>query len=679
MRNPLLSDAELPKFNSITAEHIEPAIDQILADNRAALQVLLDEKTVSVEGFISSYETIMDRLDKAWSPVSHLHSVADSEALREAYLPAQAKLSAYHTELGQNEALYKKVKSFVDDASFSRLPQAEKKFLENSVRDFHLSGVDLDGDKKLRYGEIVQRLSELGTCFGNNVLDATQAWEKQIIDLEHLKGLPESALAAARQAAEQKDLEGYLFNLEYPSFFPVITYCDNRALREEIYQAYSTRASELFVTGKLWDNQSIITEVLDLRCELANLLGFESYAHYSLATKMADKPEDVTAFLNELAERSVNVARKEFHSLSDFARESHQVDELAPWDVAYYSEKLRLKEFDLSQEALRPYFPLNGVLKGLFEVVSRLYGIEVKPEEEAVETWHADVQVFAIYQGGQRIARFYLDLYARANKKGGAWMGECRVRRRLSSEAIQQPVAYMVCNFNGPVGNQPALLTHNEVTTLFHEFGHGLHHMLTQVNCAGVSGINGVPWDAVELPSQFLENWCWHPEAIALFAKHHETGEALPQEMLDKLLAAKNFQSGMQMVRQLEFSLFDFVLHSTWKQPGVSVQGVLDAVREKVSVVPIADFNRFQCGFSHIFAGGYAAGYYSYKWAEVLSADAFSRFEEEGIFNAKTGADFKQNILEKGGSETPQALFEAFRGRAPDVSALLRHSGLAKG
>lgn len=676
MSNPLLSGAELPPFHSIAAEHVAPAIDKILADNRIALRGLLAE-TGSCRDFISSYETITDRLNKAWSPVSHLHSVADSEALREVYLPTQAKLSAYYTELGQNQTLYKKVKGLVDDASFDSLSQAEKKLLENSVRDFHLSGVDLDGDKKQRYGEIVQRLSELGTHFGNNVLDATQAWEKHITDASQLAGLPDSALAAARQAAEQKDQEGYLFNLEYPSFFPVITYCDNRAFRQEIYQAYITRASDLFVEGEQWDNQGIMNEILDLRFELANLLGFDSYAHYSLATKMADKPEEVITFLNELAERSVSVAREEFQSLSDFARDTYQVEELAPWDVAYYSEKLRQQEYDLSQEELRPYFPLNDVLAGLFEIVSRLYDIEVRPEEEQVETWHPDVKVFGIYEGGQKVARFYLDLYARANKKGGAWMGECRVRRRLDENSVQLPVAYMVCNFNGPVGDQPALLTHNEVTTLFHEFGHGLHHMLTQVDCAGVSGINGVPWDAVELPSQFLENWCWHPEAINLFAKHHQTGDALPQPMLEKLLAAKNFQSGMQMVRQLEFALFDFVLHSTWKQPGVSVQGVLDEVRQKVSVLPIADFNRFQCGFSHIFAGGYAAGYYSYKWAEVLSADAFSRFEEEGIFNTQTGADFKQYILEKGGSETPQALFEAFRGRAPDVSALLRHSGLA--
>ena len=676
MTNPLLCDAELPQFNSIGAEHVESAIDQVLADNRAALKALLAQTGGSTPEFITAYDTINDHLDKMWSPVSHLHSVLDSEALRGVYLPAQAKLSAYYTELGQNEALYNKIKSLVDDVSFNSLAQEQKTFLENSVRDFHLSGVDLSGEKKQRYGEIVQRLSELGTRFGNNVLDATQAWEKHIVDAKELEGLPESALAAAKQAAEQKELEGYLFNLEYPSFFPVITYCDNRAFREEIYQAYITRASDQFVVGEQWDNQKIINEVLDLRSELAALLGFDTYAHYSLATKMADKPEEVLAFLNELAERSVHVAREEFQALSDFARKAHQLDKLAPWDTSYYSEKLRQKEYDLSQEALRPYFPLSGVLTGLFEVVSRLYGIDVQPLDEKVETWHPDVQVFGIYESGNLIARFYLDLYARENKKGGAWMGDCRVRRRLADQTLQLPVAYMVCNFNGPVGDLPALLTHNEVTTLFHEFGHGLHHMLTQGECAGVSGINGVPWDAVELPSQFLENWCWHPESIQLFAKHHETGEALPQAMLDKLLAAKNFQSGMQMVRQLEFALFDMTLHATWKQPGVSVQGVLDEIREKVAVLPIADFNRFQCGFSHIFAGGYAAGYYSYKWAEVLSADAFSRFEEEGIFNTQTGVDFRQHILEKGGSEPPQVLFKAFRGRAPEVTALLRHSGL---
>ncbi len=672
MTNPLLVDVELPSFERIQAEHVEPAIDKILADNRTLINELLNQSTRHWDNFIAPYEELNNRLDNTWSPVAHLHGVVNSEALRQAYSSAQSKLSAYHTELGQNEALYQTFKQLSETDA---LPQERKRYLDNCVRDFHLSGVHLSGEKKQRYADIVQGLSELSTRFGNNVLDATHAWEKLVSDPDQLAGIPDTARAAAKQAAQQKALDGYLFNLEYPSFFPVITYSDNRSLREEMYRAYMTRASELFPAGAQWDNQNLVNELLDLRLELANLLGYENYAHYSLASKMASTPAEVLTFLNELAERSVALAQDEFQYLTEFAREHFQIDELAPWDVAYFSEKLRQQQFDLSQEALRPYFPLNRVLEGLFDIVHRLYGIDVKALD-AIETWHPDVQVFGLYDQGQLIAQFYLDLYSRPHKKGGAWMGECRVRRRRSDLSLQLPVAYLVCNFNAPVGDQAALLTHRDVSTLFHEFGHGLHHMLTQVECAGVSGINGVPWDAVELPSQFLENWCWHPETIPLFAQHYETGASLPPEMLEKLLAAKNFQSGMQMVRQLEFALFDFELHSAWGQSGVTVQKVLDEVRSRVSVIPVADFNRFQCCFSHIFSGGYAAGYYSYKWAEVLSADAFSRFEEEGIFNRQTGLDFRTHILEQGGSQSPQVLFEAFRGRAPEVTALLRHSGL---
>lgn len=675
MNNPLLSTAALPPFQSILPEHVEPAMDQILADNRAAIAELLLQPSITWDNFITPYEELNDCLSKAWSPVSHLHSVCDSEALRKVYAPCQAKLSVYFTELGQNEALFKAFQSLVDSADFEDLPQERKRYLENCLRDFRLSGVDLSGEKKQRFGEITKRLSELGMQFGNNVLDSTQAWEKLITDPEDLSGLPESALAAAKQAASQKNQSGYLFNLEFPSSFPVMTYCDQREFRQEIYQASNTRASALFTGGDQWDNSALIDELLNLRLEQASLLGFDNYAEYSLATKMASTTDEVFDFLNQLAERSNQAARQEYQTLCQFAAEKFQQDKLEPWDIAYYSEKLRQQQFDLSQEELRPYFPVDSVLSGLFDIVHRLYAIEVKALNN-VETWHEDVRVYGIYEGDTCIASFYFDLYARVGKKGGAWMDECRVRRILPGKTLQLPVAYLVCNFNGPVGDQPALLTHNEVTTLFHEFGHGLHHMLTQVECAGVSGINGVPWDAVELPSQFLENWCWHPEAIQLFAEHYETGEPLPDAMLKKMLAAKTFQSGMQMARQLEFSLFDFTLHATWNPPETQVQAVLDKVRERIAVVPVADFNRFQCAFSHIFAGGYAAGYYSYKWAEVLSADAFSRFEEEGIFNAQTGADFKQHILQRGGAEEPSVLFAAFRGRPPEVSALLRHSGL---
>ncbi|HEX4974905.1 MAG TPA: M3 family metallopeptidase [Pseudomonadales bacterium] len=673
MSNPLLRDDELPAFNEIQAEQIEPALDSILADNRALLNQLLQQEQPSWDSFIAPYEEFNNRLDNAWSPVSHLHSVANNEALRLAHAAAQAKLSAYHTELGQNTELYRVFKTLSEQAE--SLPTERKRFLENAVRDFHLSGVHLSAEKKQRFATIVQRLSELSTSFGNNVLDATQAWEKLITDPAQLAGLPELALAAASQAAARKNLQGYLLTLEFPSYFAVITYCDNRALRKEIYRAYSSRASDTFPSGTQWDNQHLINEMLDLRKELSALLGYESYAHYSLANKMAESPAAVLKFLNELAERSLPLAKKEFEQLSDFARQQGQTEALAPWDLSYFSEKLRQQQFDFSEEALRPYFPLNTVLEGLFDIAQRLYDIDIKALT-AIDTWHPDVQVFGIYEQGHLIARFYLDLYARGQKKGGAWMGECRVRRRRCDQSLQLPVAYLVCNFTAPLAEQPALLTHREVNTLFHEFGHGLHHMLTKVECGGVSGINGVPWDAVELPSQFFENWCWHPNTLPLLARHYQTAEPLPQVMLDKLLAAKNFQSGMQMLRQLEFALFDFELHSRWGEPGLSVQKLLDDVRSRVAVLPAAEFNRFQCSFSHIFAGGYAAGYYSYKWAEVLSADAFSRFEEEGILNRQTGLAFKTHILEQGGSQPPQTLFEAFRGRPPEVTALLRHSGL---
>lgn len=673
MTNPLLRNDELPAFSEIQAEHVMPAIDRILADNRALLDSLLKQEAPSWDSFITPYEEMNNRLDNAWSPVSHLNSVANHEALRQVYVAAQAKLAAYHTELGQNENLYQVFKKLADQAA--DMPAERKRYLDNAVRDFHLSGVHLSGEKKQRFAAIVQRLSELSTLFGNRVLDATQAWEKHVLDTAELAGVPALALAAAQQAAARKGLAGYLFTLDFPSYFPVISYCDNRALREEMYRAYSSRASEIFPGGAQWDNQHLINEILDLRKELAALLAYESYAHYSLANKMADSPAAVLKFLNELAERSVPLAKKEFEQLSEFARKYGQLEALAPWDVTYFSEKMRQQQFDFSEETLRPYFPLNTVLDGLFGIAQSLYGIDIKAQT-GIKTWHPDVQAFGVYEQGQLIARFYLDLYARAQKKGGAWMGECRIRRRSSDQRLQLPVAYLVCNFTAPIGEQVALLTHREVNTLFHEFGHGLHHMLTKVECAGVSGINGVPWDAVELPSQFFENWCWHPDTIPLLARHYQSAESLPSAMLDKLLASKNFQSGMQMVRQLEFALFDFELHQRWGEPGLNVQKVLDEVRSRVAVLPAAEFNRFQCSFSHIFAGGYAAGYYSYKWAEVLSADAFSRFEEEGILNRQTGLAFKTHILEQGGSQPPQTLFEAFRGRPPEVTALLRHSGL---
>lgn len=679
MTNPLLQTSVLPPFTQISPEQVLPAIEQIIAENRCQIEGLLNQTDrPDWDAIVMPLDEINDRLNKAWSPVSHMNAVVNSDELRDAYNACLPLLSEYSTELGQSTGLQNAFQAIADSDTFVGLSAEQKKHIANTLRDFRLAGVALPDEQKQRYAEIKKRLSELGSKFSENVLDATQAWTKLVTDVADLSGVPDTALAAMKQAAEAKGEAGYLITLEFPSYFPIVTYCENAALREEVYQAFVTRASDQGPYAGKWDNTDLIDETLALRHELAQLLGFDNYAGYSLATKMATEPSQVIEFLEDLAKRTRPVAQKEFSELQAYAQAEFGIDQLNAWDVGFYAEKLRQHRFAISQEELRPFFPVERVISGMFETVRRLFDIDIRSLEDA-ETWHSDVRFYEISRQGKVLGRFYLDLYARANKRGGAWMDECRVRRRLPDGDIQMPVAYLTCNFNGPVGDDPALLTHNEVTTLFHEFGHGLHHMLTQVEVSGVSGINGVPWDAVELPSQFMENWCWEPEGIALISRHYQTGESLTQAMLDKLLAAKNFQAAMQMVRQLEFALFDFRLHLEYDQDNpIGVQRLLDEVRQQVSVVPVTDYNRFQHGFSHIFAGGYAAGYYSYKWAEVLSADAFSRFEEEGIFNEETGRSFLHNILEQGGSQEPMDLFVKFRGREPRVDALLEHSGLAE-
>ncbi|WP_207060763.1 oligopeptidase A [Motiliproteus sp. SC1-56] len=674
MSNPLLEAHRFPPFSRIQPEHVEPAFDRLLAESRAELETLLADPPAGW-ALVERLEAIDDLLSQAWSPVSHMNSVVNSEPLREAYNAVLPKLTEYHTELGQNRRLYQAFKGLAESDEFSGLDQAQQQLVHNALRDFHLSGVDLPEAKKRRFGELKQRLSKLGSQFSENVLDATQGWTKHFSDAAPLQGLPENALAQAAQAARQQELEGYLITLEFPSYFAVMTFADNRDLRREVYEAFCTRASDQGPQGGRWDNSEAIDEILRLRHELAQLLGYENYAAYSLATKMAESTDQVVGFLNDLAHKSRPVAQAEYRELAGFARQAG-VERLEAWDIGYFGEKLRQQRYALSQEELRPYFPVDRVLPGMFAVVQRLYGIEIQ-EEQADQLWHSDARLFRIERDGQPLGYFYLDLYARSHKRGGAWMDECRVRRRLEDGSVQLPVAYLVCNFNAPVGETPALLTHTEVSTLFHEFGHGLHHLLTRIEWAGVSGINGVAWDAVELPSQFLENWCWEPEALALISGHYQTGEPLPAELLERMLAARNFQAGMMMVRQLEFSLFDFLLHRDYRpEPATDVQALLDRVRAEVSVVTPPAFNRFQHSFSHIFAGGYAAGYYSYKWAEVLSADAFSRFEEEGIFNPETGRAFEQAILAQGGAREAMDLFVAFRGREPRVDALLRHTGI---
>ncbi|MEM1111329.1 MAG: oligopeptidase A [Pseudomonadota bacterium] len=676
MSNPLLEQHTLPPFSRIRPEHVEPAIRGLIERNKREIDALLASvDPADWENLLAPIEQLNDELEQAWSPVSHLNAVLNSDDLREAYNACLPLLSEYGTWAGQHEGLYKAYQEIATSEAWQSLSQAQQTTIEHALRDFRLAGVALSREDKARYGELRQRLSELGSKFSENVLDATNAWSKLVTE-EELAGLPETALAGAKQAAEHAGEDGYLINLEFPSFYPVLTYCQNRALREEVYTANSTRASEMGPDAGRWDNTFLITEILDLRQQLAALLGFSDYSEYSLATKMADTPDQVISFLEQLAASSHPQAEKEWAELGAFAREDGGLEQLAAWDVGYYAERLRQARYAISQEEIRPYLRADKVLTGMFDVVSQLYGLSIR-EVTDFDSYHPDAQLFEVSQSGEVLARFYLDMYARANKRGGAWMGDCRVRRR-TGEGLQIPVAYLVCNFTPAVGDQPALLSHTELTTLFHEFGHGLHHMLTKQQVAAVSGINGVAWDAVELPSQFLENWCWEPEALAMLSAHIETGEPLPAALLDKMLAARNFQSAMMMVRQLEFSLFDIRLHREWRGGDAeAVQALLDEVRAQVAVLTPPAFNRFQNSFNHIFAGGYAAGYYSYKWAEVLSADAFSRFEEEGVFNPETGADFRREILESGGSRDAMASFVAFRGREPDIEPLLRHSGIS--
>ncbi|MEJ2326846.1 MAG: oligopeptidase A [Chromatiaceae bacterium] len=675
MDNPLFEMTGLPPFSRIRPEHVEPAVDQVLAECRAGIAELTGGSELPTwERFVEPLEELDDRLTRIWSPVGHLNAVMNSDELRQAYNACLPKLSAYGTEVGQNRALFEGYRAV---AAEEHLDGAQRKLLENALRDFHLSGVDLPEGKKTRFKEISQELSQLTSRYEENLLDATNAWSKVVTDEQALAGLPESAKALARQAAEQRGETGLVLTLDFPSYLPVMTYADDPELRREAYEAYSTRASDQGPHAGQWDNTEVMERILALRHELARLLGLGSYAERSLVTKMARTPDEVMHFLNDLAERSVSQARRELAELTEFARDRHQLDELAPWDVAYYSEKLREHRYSITQEELRPYFPLPRVLAGMFSVVERLFELRIQ-EVQGVDAWHADVRFFEIRDvAGELRGQFYLDPFARAKKRGGAWMDTC-TNRLHTARCDQIPVAYLVCNFGPPVGDKPSLLTHDEVETLFHEFGHGLHHMLTKVDYPAVAGINGVPWDAVELPSQFLENWCWEPAALDLISGHVDSGEPMPEALYERMRAAKNFQSAMQMVRQLEFAIFDFRLHREYDpERGGRIYEILGEVRDQVAVIKPPGFNRFAHGFSHIFAGGYAAGYYSYKWAEILSADAFSLFEERGVFDPAAGRSFRESILEKGGSAEAMDLYVAFRGREPTVDALLRQTGIA--
>jgi len=681
MTNPLLSTTDLPTFSQIKPEHVKPAVEKAIADCKKVIsEVLSKNSDFTWANLVIPTDEADDILSKLWSPISHMNSVVSSDELRDAYESCLPLLSEYGTFVGQHQGLYQAYQALKDSSEFSKLETAQQKVITNALRDFTLSGIALSDEDKKRYGEIVTRLSELSSSFSNNVLDATHEFSVTIKDKSELTGLPDSALAAAQELAQSKEQQGFTFTLDIPSYLPVMMYCDNASLREQLYTAFVTRASDQGPNAEEFDNSSIMNELLALRHELALLLNFDNFAQHSLATKMANSTDEVMDFLEGLAVKSQYQGKQDFQELTDFAASEFQQADLQAWDLAYYSEKLKQDRYAISDEELRPYFPKNKAVAGLFEVVNRLFGLTIKARDN-VDTWHDDVEFYDVFDNDNNLrGSFYLDLYAREKKRGGAWMDVCVGRSQLSDDSIQYPVAYLTCNFNGPVGNNPALFTHDEVVTLFHEFGHGIHHMLTQINASSVAGINAVPWDAVELPSQFLENWCWQPEALAFISGHFETGESLPQAMLDKMLAAKNFQSAMQMLRQLEFSIFDFTMHASFDPKAIDneqhIQNTLNKVREQYAVVKAPAFNRFQHGFSHIFGGGYSAGYYSYKWAEVLSADAFGLFEQQGIFDQTTGQSFLTNILEKGGSEEPSALFKNFRGRTPEIDALLRHSGI---
>jgi len=674
--NPLLESitSPLPLFDKIFPEHVLPALDDVLQKQRESLQKLTAQEKPNWQTLIEPLEAMDEELSRVWGPVTHLNAVCDSEDLRKVYQEGVQKTSAWFTELAQNETLYAGLK-YVESHQSSSLNSEQKALLKQSIRDFKLSGAELTGDAKQRFKEVRLRLSELATTFEQHVLDATRAFTLHIIDEHNLAGLPQSARDAAAQRASEGDKQGWLFTLDIPSYLPMMQYSEKGELREKMYRAYCTRA-----TLAELDNSPVIDELLSLRQEIAQLLGFSHYGEYSIATKMASNSEEVTAFLRELAAKSRTMAKQEVQELRAFAKEHLGIDDLQAWDVPFVSEKLRLHTYAMSQEELKPYFPEANVVSGMFALVEKIYGIHI--QEAKAKLWHKDAKYFKVFDANnEQIASFYLDSYARAHKRGGAWMDECVVRWQKPDGNLQLPVAYLVCNFDAPIGDKPVLWTHDEVMTLFHEFGHGLHHMLTEVETRGVSGINGVPWDAVELPSQFMENFCWEREVLDLFAKHYETGETIPADLFERMTAAKNFQSGMQILRQIEFSLFDFLLHSEYEANGEqSVQDLLDRVRNEVAVLIPPTFNKFQNSFSHIFAGGYAAGYYSYKWAEVLSADAYAAFEEEGhkagICNADTAARFRKEILSIGGSKDIMDGFIAFRGRKPNVDALLKHSSI---
>jgi len=671
MKNPLLDDSGLPAFSRIRPSHVEPAIQAVIDESRARVEeILAAAQPPRWDSLVAPLEALDHRLARVWAPVGHLNAVQNTEALRQAYNACLPILSDFSSELGQHEGLFRAFERVLAEEG-EQLSPGQRKILEDGLRDFRLAGVALPAAPRARFRQIMQELSTLGARFEENLLDATQAWRLEVRDEARLAGLPEAARERARQAARNRGLDGWALTLDFPCYHAVMCHAVERELRRELYAAWVTRASELGPTAGRFDNGEVMETILRLRHEAASILGFDSYAQLSLETKMASSVEEVAGFLGDLAERSRAAAKAELEAVQQFAGQP-----LEAWDIAFWSERLREHAYEVSDEELRPYFPADRAMAGLFDTAAQLFGIRIVPGGE-VDTWHPEVGFFRIEDaGGGLLGHLYTDLYAREQKRGGAWMDECVGRARVGGRTTL-PVAFLVCNFMPPVGARPGLLSHDDVVTLFHEFGHCLHHLLTRVDWPSAAGINGVAWDAVELPSQFLENFAWHPTVIERLSGHYLTAEPLPRVLLERLIASRNFQSAMQMLRQVEFALFDIRLHARGATDAAGVVAELDAVRREVAVVPYPAFNRFAHGFSHIFGGGYAAGYYSYKWAEVLSADAFSLFEENGVMDPVAGRRFRECILEVGGSVDPLDAFIAFRGRPPEPGALLRLAGIS--
>ena len=670
----ILEREGLPLYDKIDVDEIKPSMLELLENSRREIETILQsaDHELTWNTLADPLEELDDRITKVWSPISHMNSVVNTDELRDAHDAVLPELSRFNMELLQSKPLYeawRKLKSTDDAAGFD---QAQKTIVDHTLRDFELAGVSLDDPAREELQEIEQQLSLLSSSFGNNVLNATDSWSKLVKDASELEGIPEANIAVARELAKAKGEEGWLINLEMPAFSSVMQHARNRALRKEMHYAYTSRASDTGPTAGEFDNSANIAEILKLRRRKARILGFDSFADLSVEKKMASSAVEVKEFLLDLLARALPQAKKEIDELRHFAREHYGIEELESWDVNFIRERLREVKYNIKDSELKPYFPLDTVVSGMFRIVEKLYGVEIRTAD-APSKWHDDVRFYEIYRDGERIARFYLDAFSRPKKRSGAWMADCRIRRE-SGNFLQTPVAYLTCNFTPPVGGQPSLLTHTEVVTLFHEFGHGLHHMLTRQKYFAVSGINGVAWDAVELPSQFMENWCWQSSTVPQISSHYQTGESLPEELLQRLLVAKNFTSAMHMVRQLEFGLFDISLHMATEE--VDALEVLKEIRESTALVPAQEYDRFPMAFGHIFAGGYAAGYYSYLWAEVLSSDAFAAFEEEGLFSTETAKRFLNEILEVGGAVDPAEMFENFRGRSPEPEALLRHNGL---